>query len=177
MKKLIVCSLWTMLCLTPSVLMAAGEPSVMPCGCYDNNMFPVFIFSRKCASVECDEECAAECAEECAAECALYEEETPSTPEGPEDPQPSEGSSATQVPVLQNFDLINTYTEDELNFTFTPKGTASFALHVQLKSENGRDLLSAWCTGDEKLCKAVGNGQACSGTDYSGSNAWCYKAE
>lgn len=101
----------------------------------------------------------------------------------PEDPiQPivptSGATEATNLPSLSYFDVIeNSCTEGELNFTFVPKGNTSFALHINLKNEAGKDILSAWCTGDESICKVVGNGQTCSGTDYTAANAWCYKAQ
>ncbi len=97
-------------------------------------------------------------------------------PDPEPDPEPTGGTCAN-VPSLEHFTLTqNECSEDEINFVFAPNGTPHFYLHVNLKFENGRDILSAWCTGDETLCKAVGNGQTC-GADRTGPNAWCYAAE
>ncbi len=82
------------------------------------------------------------------------------------------------VPSLTHFVLTeSTFTDNEINLVWAPKGSSLFHLHVNLKFENGQDILSAWCTGNEALCKAVGNGKDCSGTNYTTTNTWCYKAE
>lgn len=94
-----------------------------------------------------------------------------------EEPAQSQAQTVTNMPALQNFSVESTYTANELNFTFTPKGSSMFQLHVKLKNENGRDVVSGWCTGNEDVCKSMGNGKTCSGTDYSGVNMWCYKAQ
>jgi len=48
-------------------------------------------------------------------------------------------------------------------------------LHILLRNNNGKDELVTWCTGDERFCKVIGNGQNCS-NPRSEANAWCYEA-
>ncbi|MBQ3666773.1 MAG: hypothetical protein II913_01750 [Elusimicrobiaceae bacterium] len=81
-------------------------------------------------------------------------------------------------PSLENFTLQSSEFEDNyIYLVFAPNGTELFNLHVELRFDNGQDILSTWCTGDEAICKAVGNGQACGDGDHTGADAWCYLAE
>jgi len=122
---------------------------------------------------------------DCAAECQNAGYGTPEEPEpDPEpdpEPQPSanEGGECSAFPVLENFTASgeSTCSAEKVYIKLIPNGDPGFYLNVQIEVKDGQDELSAWCTGDEGLCKAVGNGQTCSGTNYSGANAWCYKAE
>ncbi len=83
------------------------------------------------------------------------------------------------IPSLQHFDLTDSEVDKDYIFLqFAPKGTPHFYLNVQLETVNGKDELSAWCTGDESLCKAVGNGEECDPRVLpTGSAAWCYLNE
>ena len=106
----------------------------------------------------------------------------PAEPTEPtEDPKPDPiptGVACANVPALEHFVLVeNTCSANEIVMTFVPDGMPYCLLHVKLQHENGQNNLSAWCTGNETLCKAVGNGKTCNGADYTGANAWCYKAE
>ena len=152
------------------------------CDCPNGEVLFVPVHEMPCLTIyEYDGDCPSDCQTKC--EEAGYEASTsdpdPEEPTPQEPTEPSSGAAeAINIPSLVHFNITeNNCTESELNFTFTPKGNSSFALHVSLKNEAGKDILSAWCTGDESICKAVGNGQACSGTDYTAGNAWCYKAQ
>lgn len=93
------------------------------------------------------------------------------------DPIPA-GVACANVPSLEHFVLVeSTCSSNEIAMTFAPAGMPYCLLHVKLQHGNGQNMLSAWCTGNEGLCKAVGNGQTCNGVDYTGTNAWCYKPE
>ena len=174
MKKdilLIICLFMGMF-LIPSDIFALVDPTM--CHCPDGSS--VFVGTKHCT-----DECGAGLV------CTVVgigeevcEDPNATEPEPEPDPEPAPeptGEACAAVPSLEHFTLTqNECGEDEINFVFAPNGTPHFYLHVNLKFENGRDILSAWCTGDETLCKAVGNGQNC-GADRTGPNAWCYAAE
>ncbi len=83
--------------------------------------------------------------------------------------------NCTSLPTLQHFTIADsTYTEDKITLTLAPTGAPRFYLHIVLAQEGGKDTLSTWCTGDETLCKAVGNGKACLENNYTD---WCYRAD
>ena len=87
-------------------------------------------------------------------------------------------SHKIRIPSLQHFDLTDSEVDKDYIFLqFAPKGTPHFYLNVQLETVDGKDELSAWCTGDESLCKAVGNGQECGSDLPTGNAAWCYLNE
>ena len=88
-------------------------------------------------------------------------------------------SHKIRIPSLQHFDLTDSEVDKDYIFLqFAPKGTPHFYLNVQLETVDGKDELSAWCTGDESLCKAVGNGEECDPRVLpTGSAAWCYLKE
>jgi hypothetical protein len=88
-------------------------------------------------------------------------------------------SHKIRIPSLQHFDLTDSEVDKDYIFLqFAPKGTPHFYLNVQLETVDGKDELSAWCTGDESLCKAVGNGEECDPRVLpTGSAAWCYLNE
>ncbi len=96
----------------------------------------------------------------------------PDTPTEPEEPEVDE---PVNLPALEHFTLEeSSVTEDEIYLVFAPKGTSRFFLHVYLYNDAGRDILETYCTGDESLCKAVGNGADCADEAPTGSNSWCY---
>lgn len=114
-----------------------------------------------CFSVKCDE--GSHCEN---GECV------PDTPTEPEEPEVAE---PVNLPALEHFTLEeSSVTEDEIYLVFAPKGTSRFFLHVYLYNDAGRDILETYCTGDESLCKAVGNGADCADEAPTGSNSWCY---
>ncbi len=81
-------------------------------------------------------------------------------------------TTCTSLPSLQHFTITaSTYADDKITLTLAPTGAPRFYLHIALTQEGGKDILSTWCTGDETLCKTVGNGKACLGNNYTG---WCY---
>lgn len=113
------------------------------------------------------------------------------------EPEPAEPEydEVVNVPSLENFTLEEgNMSENDIYLVFAPKGNLDFRLNVYLHNEAGRDILDGWCTGDETLCKAVGNGRACPtlsipgpsmsetvapisnfSNRHTGENTWCYE--
>lgn len=113
------------------------------------------------------------------------------------EPEPAEPEydEVVNVPSLEHFTLEEgDITDDDIYLVFAPKGNLDFRLNVYLHNEAGRDILDGWCTGDETLCKAVGNGRACPtlsipgpsmsetvapisnfSNRHTGENTWCYE--
>lgn len=113
----------------------------------------------------------------------------------PAEPEEPEYDELVNVPSLEHFTLEEgDITDDDIYLVFAPKGNLDFRLNVYLHNEAGRDILDGWCTGDETLCKAVGNGRACPtlsipgpsmsetvapisnfSNRHTGENTWCYE--
>ncbi len=92
------------------------------------------------------------------------------------EPEPTgEMDSFENLPTFENFVLVDSaFYTDEVYLVFSPKWNENVQLYIDLYSENGIDTLWTWCQGDEKTCKAMGNGKDCTDND---TNTWCYGGE
>jgi len=90
---------------------------------------------------------------------------------------PEEPETCASLPLFKHYTVTESiYEPNQITLVLTPISNPVFSLYIILTTSGSETVLSAYCTGDEKLCRAVGNGKDCPGTDYMGNNLWCYKA-
>lgn len=178
MKKLFGICFAVALWLTPCVVLGVIPEGFVDCSCPDGTTITCLVSAGCYPNTSSnfyggDYTCEGVCTGEGHGAPATLE------PDPEPDPEPSgnEDTECSALPTLDNFTISgeSTCDVDKVYLKFVPNGDPGFYLNVQVEVKNGHDELSAWCSGSEELCKVVGNGQACSG-NYSGVNAWCYKA-
>ena len=77
---------------------------------------------------------------------------------------------------LSYFDVTYWPSKDSCFVDISPKNSNKFWFRVFIRATNTGLTFGAYCDGDEGICKSIGNGKVCSGTDYTGDDLWCYKA-